>query len=206
MPLSPGPDGRRKLVVSSLHLAHHPSQVVVLSHRGAILGEYWHSGHLNQMDLADLNGDGTEEILLAGISNGYHCATLVVLDPGDLGGASIEENPDYQLQGFAPGREKTRLLFPRTCINRKLYQYNWPNGVDFSGGRIKVTVREREHVLDPAILYYFDRQLRLIGLEVSDAFRGLHRELEAAGQLDHPLTEKEINELRNIRHLKRPAW
>jgi len=206
MPLAPSPDGTRRIVVSSLHLAQYPGQVVVLSPEGAMLGEYWHSGHLNQMDLADLDGDGAEEILLGGMSNGNRAATLVALDPRDLGGASVEENPDYQLQGFPPGREKARLLFPRTCINRKFHEYNWLHRLDFSGGRIKVQVRERERLLDPAILYYFDRQLRLIGLEVSDAFRGLHRELEAAGQLDHPLTEKEINELRNIRHLKRPAW
>jgi hypothetical protein len=179
---------------------------VVLSHQGAVLGEYWHSGHLNSRDLADLDGDGTEEILLGGISNGYGAATLVVLDPRDLGGASLEENPDYQLQGFPPGREKARLLFPRTCINRKFHEYNWVNGVDFSGGRIKVQVRERERVLDAAILYYLDRRLRLTGLEVSDAFRSLHRQLESVGQLNHPLTDKEINELRNIRYLKPPVW
>jgi hypothetical protein len=30
-------------------------------------------------------------------------------------------------------------------------------------------------------------------------------ELEASGQLDHPLTEKEISELRHLRYLKRPG-
>ncbi len=33
-------------------------------------------------------------------------------------------------------------------------------------------------------------------------FRAEHRELEAAGQLDHPFTERELGELRKIRVLK----
>ena len=206
MPLAPAPDRTRKLVVSSHHLSRYPDQVAVLSHTGAVLGEYWHSGHLYRLDLADLDGDGSQEILLAGVSNGNRCATLVVLDPRDLGGASVEENPDYQLQGFPPGREKARLLFPRTCINRKFHEYNWVDRLTFSGDRIKFDVREREDDVNSVIIYYFDRRLSLIGLELSDRLRSVHRELEAAGQLDHPLTDKEINELRNIRYLKRPAW
>jgi hypothetical protein len=38
----------------------------------------------------------------------------------DFGGASVEENPDYQLLGFPPGVEEARLLFPRTCIAKAL--------------------------------------------------------------------------------------
>ena len=204
--LAPGPDRSRKVVVTSHHVSRYPNQVVVLSHTGAVLGEYWHSGHLPYLDLADLDGDGREEILLGGISNGYQAATLVVLDSRDLGGASLEENPDYQLQGFPPGREKARFLFPRTCINRKFHPYNWTQRLAFSGDRIRLQVREREHDLNSTIVYSLDRRLSLIGLEFSDALRSLHREMEAAGQLDHPLTDKEINELRNIRYLKRPNW
>ncbi len=206
MPLTPGTDHTRKIVVSSHHISRYPDQVVVLSHTGAVLGEYWHSGQLAYPDLADLDGDGTEEILLGGISNGYHAATLVVLDPRELGGASVEQNPDYQLQGFPPGREKARILFPRTCINRKFHPYNWTQSLDFSGDRIKLSVRERERDFPSAVVYHLDRRLNLAGLEFADTLRSLHSGLEAAGQLDHPLTDKEINELRKIRYLKRPNW
>jgi hypothetical protein len=127
----------------------------------------------------------------------------VVLDPRDLGGASVEQNPDYQLQGFPPGREKARLLFPRTCINRKFHEYNCVGILGAQGGIIKVGVKEGgPQRSSPGVAYHLDRRLSLISLEFSDDLRGLHRELEAAGQLDHPLTDKEIGELRNIRTLK----
>jgi hypothetical protein len=46
----------------------------------------------------------------------------------------------------------------------------------------------------------------LLDYGVTDRLRAVHRELEAAGQLDHPFTEAELAELRNIRYLKRPNW
>jgi hypothetical protein len=178
----------------------------VLSHQGAVLGEYWHSGHLGLMELADLDGDGKPEILMAGISNGYKAATLLVLDPSNLGGASSEEDPDYQLQGFGPGREKARILFPRTCINRKFYEYGIPGWLVVQGNSIEVRVSEKPTgpgESEALVLYRLNRKLELTDVVVAVGFKAIHRELEAAGRLDHSLTEKEISELRHLRYLKR---
>lgn len=204
-PLAAGRDGTRRIAVASSNVPRYPTQVVVLSHRGALLGEYWHSGHLVQLEVADLDGDGNQEMVLTGISNGNHAATLVVLDPNDLRGASHEENQDYQLQGFPPGHEKVRILFPRTCINRKFHEYGVPGRPAIQGDSITVAVRENvtPEAL-PALVYYrLNRKLELAEAFVNDPFRVLHRELEAAGQLHHPLTDKEISELRHLRYLKR---
>ena len=206
MPMASDRDRTKRIVVTSFHGTRYPSQVVVLSHQGAVLGEYWHSGHLGKGELADLDGDGNQEIVFAGISNGYGAATLLVLDPSDLGGASHEGNPDYQLQSLPAGREKARLLFPRTCINRKFDPYGAPHRLVVRGDSIEVAVSER--TLGPEgvnllAFYYLNRRLELTNVLVNDPFKVYHRELEAAGQLDHPLTEKEVAELRNIRYLKR---
>ena len=203
--LPPSRDGTRRIVVTAHHNPRYPSQAVVLSHQGAVLGEYWHSGHLGPMELADLDGDGSEEVLLTAISNGYQAAALLVLDPANLGGASHEENPDYQLQGFEPGREKARILFPRTCINRKYHPYGVPGRLAVQGDSIEVAVSERivaRGAPVPLVFYHLNRNLELTDVVVNDPLKALHRELEAAGQLDHPLTDKEIAELRNLRVLK----
>ncbi len=83
-----------RLVVSSKHSVHYPDQVAVLDGRGRVLGEHWHSGHLLAVETADLNGNGEEEIILAGVNNGYRQATLVVLDPRRVGGASRQPPGD----------------------------------------------------------------------------------------------------------------
>jgi hypothetical protein len=61
-------------------------------------------------------------------------------------------------------------------------------------------VKEREQ--DAATVYRLAKGLRLAHFAVSDRFRALHRELEAAGQLDHALTDSEVAELGKIRVLK----
>ena len=204
--LPPERDGTRRIVLTVHHSPRFPNQVAVLSHQGAVLGEYWHSGHLGLMELADLDGDGNPEILMAGISNGYKAATLLVLDPSNLGGASYEEDADYQLQGFGLGREKARILFPRTCINRKFYQYGVPGQLIVQGDSIEVRVSEKltsPGESEAVVFYRLSRKLELTGVVVADGFKAIHRELEAAGRLDHSLTEKEISKLRHLRSLKR---
>ena len=77
-----------RIVVSSSHRLWDPHQIAILDSNGKLVSEYWHSGHLEHLTLADLDGDGREEIIATGISNGYNQATLVVLDPDRVFGAS----------------------------------------------------------------------------------------------------------------------
>lgn len=206
MLLPPERDGTRRIVLTVHHSPRFPNQVAVLSHQGVVLGEYWHSGHLGLMELADLDGDGTPEILMAGISNGYKAATLLVLDPRNLGGASYEENADYQLQGFGPGREKARILFPRTCISRRFQQYGEAGQLTVQGDSIEVRVSEKPTgpgQFPALVLYHLNRKLELTDVVVADGFKAIHRELAATGGLDHSLTDREVAELRHLRYLKR---
>ena len=71
-----------RIVVSSSHTMWHPHQIAILDSNGKLISEYWHSGHLDHLTLADLDGDGRDEIIATGISNGYNQATLVVLRSG----------------------------------------------------------------------------------------------------------------------------
>ena len=69
------------VLVATTHYLYYPSQVVLLEPDGRLVGAYWHSGHLNFLQAADPNNDGKTKFYLAGISNAWHAATLVVLDP-----------------------------------------------------------------------------------------------------------------------------
>jgi hypothetical protein len=200
-----GAGGNQEVVVTGHHPTFHPAQVALLSPSGKLLGEYWHSGRLPYLEIVDLDGDGKPEILLGGISAGYRSATLVALDPAAVRGASVEtESPEDQILGFAPAAEKVRLLFPRTCVNRVLDRYNevgWltvrPNGL-----RVLVWEQRVPMMSFASVTYTLDRNLRATAVTVSDRLRSLHRELEATGQLDHVLTDGEIQQLAKIRFLR----
>ncbi|MEK7408254.1 MAG: hypothetical protein AAB225_24550 [Acidobacteriota bacterium] len=55
-------DGSRAVLVSSPHYHLYPHQIALLSPRGELLREYWHSGQFYRMEVADADGDGGSEI------------------------------------------------------------------------------------------------------------------------------------------------
>ena len=85
--------------MTSHHLAEFPNQFVLLDGKTGInKGEYWHSGFLSLINTMDLDRDGIDEILLGQVNNGRKCATLVVLDPRKVSGASTQDNDrKYQI-------------------------------------------------------------------------------------------------------------
>jgi hypothetical protein len=194
------------IVVSSLNERDYPTQIALLSRNGELLREYWHSGYvgLHNLRLADWDGDGREELFLGGVSNGYGCATLVVLDPDTMEGASVEQNQDYQLQGCKPGKEIARLLFPRSCINRRLYQYNGLVMIRVSPNRILVEVRE--HMQEPGplapIAYSFGPDFGVESIRPTDEFLVMHNRLFIEGTLDHRYDESELEALKLVRVLR----
>jgi hypothetical protein len=193
----PGREGQaRRIVVTASNIPHHPNQVALLDGTGRLLGEYWHSGHLDALDVGDADGDGKPEILLAGVNNGKRAATLVVLDPERVSGSSTQEAGDAsQIRGFPLGTEKRVLLFPRTCINRLLHLYNQAKMVRVEGATVQVRVQENGEDRPCAAFYTLDRNFRATRVVLSDGYLAMHRQLEASGRLDHPFHEKEAGQL-----------
>lgn len=188
-----------RIYVTSHHHSFYPNQVAVLDHQGKLVGEYWHSGHLSHLVATDLDGDGVQELVLGGINNGYKAATVVVLDSRNVSGASVQPAGDPRRLGrFPDACEKARLIFPRSCINRKFSEYNFV--VQMSGGEpgLVVSVGEKPGSPNLIVVYSFDRNLKLAGLDYSDLLRNLHRELFIRREIDHALSEREVEELENI--------
>jgi hypothetical protein len=197
-----GPHGSLRVIVSSRHYESYPMQIALLGPDGRLLRGYWHSGYLYKFFVQDLDGDGRPEIILGGISNGSKAATLVVLDPDNFGGASVEEDPDYQLLGFPPGVEKARLLFPRTCIAKALDEpFNLLTGMELEQPGIAVAVAERSALEQPVIYYHLTGQLGLRQVDTSSNFVRVHAQLHAGGRLDHDYSPQELDKLDHIRYL-----
>jgi hypothetical protein len=198
-----GPRGALRIVASSAHRLHHPAQVALLDPGGRLLREYWHSGHLTEVLITDLGRHGRNRILLGGVDRARRAATLVVLDPETMGGASVEEDADFQLQGFAPGRELARLVFPRSDINRLMEPYSRCDMLWREGNEIAVSVQQRLAQEGAAVHYDLNLDLSLSRMEVSSGFEQAHAQLFAGRMLDHALTSAEVDELRQITYLKR---
>ncbi len=203
------------IVLVSLHDMHFPTQVALLSPGGELLREYWHSGYLlgaggasgrGAILIADLNKDGRDEIILGGVNNGSQCATLIVLDPEHMGGASVEENPAFQLRGFEPGREIARLMFQRSCLNAGQIRNDIEN-IRVNSGLLFVDTKEHwdpvRGDLDYGTLnYVLDSGFRVVELRPADTYVRMHNQLHSLGKLDHDYSDRELEPLRNVRVLR----
>jgi hypothetical protein len=191
-----------RIVVSSQHDPWWPSQVALLDANGKIVSEYWHSGALTSLVVADLDGDGKEDIVLAGVSEYDHQATLVVLDPDKVFGASNEERPEFQIHGRGAAQERLRLLFPRSDLNRALFQYNQAVEPTFENGVTRLTVLECITPPGCPIWYQFDKNFHLIAAFAGgDEFRSAHARFYQNGKDAHPLSAAEQAAFQKVRCL-----
>ena len=192
-----------RIVVSSWLDPWWPDQIAILDSNGKAVSEYWHSGALNYMVLADLDGDGREEIVATGVSNGYHQATLVVLDPDRVFGASTEAaRPELQVHGMGVAQERLRLLFPRSDLNKALFQFNQATEPTVDHGTIRFTVQECTNPPGCAIWYEFDTSFHLItayagGAEILSA----HGRFYQNGKDAHPFSAEEQAAFQKVRCL-----
>jgi hypothetical protein len=196
-----GPHSR--IVVSSAHTLWYPHQIAILDSNGKLLSEYWHSGHLDHLTLADLDGDGREEIIATGINNGYRQATLVVLDPDRVFGASIEAaRPELQIHGTGIAQERIRLLFPRSDLNVALDSYNVGQEATVGRGNVRFwTLECRQRSWGYPVVYEFDSQFHLRSATADDSFRGFHNEFFRNDKHPHLFSAAEENEFQKVRCL-----
>ncbi len=187
---SPARDGKTWIAVASVHAWQHPSQVAFLDHQGRLLHEYWHSGHLDTLEIEDLDRDGYPEILLAGVAHPRRQATLVVLSTRRMAESPPSQQPEpVHLEGIRPRFEQTAALFPRTTLNEKFEQHNAAYSVDFVDNSIIVLVKEEMRDPNPYLLYRLTRDPRVLDVQPSPAIQSRYRELKAAGLLNHELSE-----------------
>jgi hypothetical protein len=192
-----------RIVAASPHALWWPTQIAILDTNGKLISEYWHSGALTQMVLADPDGDGKEEIVATGVSEYDHQATLVVLDPDQVFGASQEERPEFQIHGMGMAHEKLRLLFPRSDLNRALYQYNQATDPTFEQGHFRLTVTECIAPPGCRIWYEFEKNFRLIAAYAGgDEFRSAHNQFYLTGKNAHTLSAEEQAAFQKVRCLK----
>jgi hypothetical protein len=191
-----------RIVVLSQHNPWWPSQIAILDTNGRAISEYWHSGGLSSLALADLDGDGKEEIIAAGVSEYDHQATLVILDPDRVFGASAEVRPEFQIHGMGVAQERLRLLFPRSDLNRALFQYNQAIEPTVEHGSLRLTVRECITPPGCRIWYEFDKNLHLISAYAgSDEFRSAHARFYQNDKDAHSLSAEEQAAFQKVRCL-----
>src|SRR5260370_31487200 len=142
-------------------------------------------------------------MIATGGANGCdHQATLVVLDPDRVFGASTEVRPGFQIHGVGVARERLRMVFPRSGLNRTLFQFNMGTHPTVEHGIVRLTVMECISPPGCRIWYEFDKNFRFIAAYAgSDEFPSAHARFYQTGKQAHPLTEQEHPAFPKVRSL-----
>lgn len=184
-------DGQLEIVWGSHSRGDFPTLTILLDPADRVLGEYWNAGQFNEIDFADLNGDGRKEILLAGQNNEYRKPCLVVLDIKDMKGSSPQSST-YRFAGYPPGREKYYLLFPVTAVDALIGP-----GVTFDLLDVLDDQTLQLTSSISGIQYFFDFSLRLIKAIAPHNFERIYNERVREGRIHAPFQKEKIeSELR----------
>jgi len=185
------------VAVASVHAVAFPSEVALLSPDGAVLSEYWHSGYLTDLAVGDVDGDARPELLAGGVNQAERAAELVVLDPEEMNGCSREPQ-ECQLLDLGPPVERLRLIFPKTCLARRLGNgRNRVSRITLGPETVAVQVEETPHRYN--LVYRLRRPgLKLSGVEVGSAIPRVHNELYKLGLVDHRWSDRDLKSLHHL--------
>ena len=197
-----GGTGPWRIAVTSGHHLLFPNQLALLDPYGQIVGEHWHAGHLHSIESGDIDGDGTTELLVGGISNSERAATLLVLDPLRLDGASSEVNPNYRFLDLPPTREKARIHFHRSMLNQFKHMYNKALWVRRLPPEVWVSVLESfSGPGHGSVDYFFDARMRLIRASLSDRLLEETKQMLKVRDLSAAQVTEERDRLGQVRYL-----
>ena len=152
--------------------------------------EYWHPGAVHFCAIRDLDGDGSDEVLLGAINNpgdGVGHAGLAVLTLPLSRARRLP--PDPRFPPVTGGGEAAYALFPFSDVLRAtgLFPLLADLHVD-SAGRIIVQARLPEN---SGVVYALDRQLNVLECRLSDNIAPIHDRLFRQRLVDHAFSPRE---------------
>ncbi|HET7698510.1 MAG TPA: hypothetical protein VFK57_22535 [Vicinamibacterales bacterium] len=163
------------------HSVWWPSIVALLDARGEITGRFIHAGWITRLAAG---ADGTV-LLAGGVSNARDASILAVLEgDGAFTGAWGETAAEYRCD--CPSvRVAKYFVFPRSEANRSAGQLALRQSIEVQAdGSLLVRVPQRGDLPADA-LYEFSPSFDLRRAAFADLYWDWHRQLEAAGVLDH---------------------
>jgi hypothetical protein len=194
---SPQEDGTKWTAVVFVHVADVPATLVVVDAKGQRRGQYWHSGHLNTLEMLDADGDGSSELIAAGVRHGAEQAVLVAFDPRQVGGSNpMPANHPQTITGLGPSTEKWAAYFARSEVSKRSGPFNYVSDLSIVNGRLRAHIYERIATPEAYLLYLFDPGPKPAEITQSAAFLAALKIHEIRQRFDANFPEQELARLR----------
>ncbi len=191
-------DGRTIFAVAFNYFPLFPGTIVVLDGEGRLVGQYWNTGFVFDLDFIDVDADGQDEIVFGGINNRLNAPVVGLID------ATVQNAISPVPAGYAPGltagQERVYRVIPRTPLadawqadSRVFYVDVTENGVIW----VETQVRGDPHIWqDPQErVYLLGPDLVPFKLELPHSYRVLHQRLYEEGKITRPVDDDLIRSL-----------
>jgi len=194
------PERQARIAVGGGHPTDQPFQIAFLDPSGKLVAEYWHPGQLWRLAETRAAVGGAPRLLAGGVNNGEHCATLVMLDPFAMKGATTPsrmKDQHFRLLDMPEAQEEAVILFPRSCLSED-EPYTRLDTLEADEQAVRVRVVESAALTKRVIFYEFDPSLVLRRAFLSTEYRQEHAKLEQSGELSHTAAVDEAELARGV--------
>lgn len=193
-----------QLFIVASELGFSPTKLAELDPKtGRELQAYYNRGGGGSMLSYDLDGDGSEELLLVGINDAFNRTYLSVLNPSDINGHAPVP-PRYEPHNVPEAREKYYLLFPRTYfgMHYSVDPYNQPQYISTIGRKVHFQVMESLQNFPiqnfgAQVVFILDSTMRILSVAPGNGFIKAQEYLLQNGTLKKPLLPEYLNELKD---------
>lgn len=193
---SPEADGTRWVAATFVHVNEVASTLIVVDSKGKRRGQYWHSGHLNSVQMFDADGDGKAEIVAGGVRHGKEQAVLVAFDPSRVSGANAMPAGDPRaMVDQGPSSEKWTGYIAKSTLCKRLDSFNYVSTLNVANGNLHAHVYETVQMPEAYLIYDFAPGLRLREVSITAAFTEANRKLFLQHQMGQLIPEKELGRL-----------
>ncbi len=158
-----------------------PCQICFLDHQGNLLSEYWHVGQLAGARSIEAFDNGKKrEVAFYGINNRYRTGVILVLDPFQTHGQSLEMKSLRIPRPEVDGNEIFYVKFPNTHFFEGI-RYDFSRIVSHSDGR-SFTASNNKGITLPdgtshiaSVYYEFNSNMTLIRSYPTDGYYDLYK-------------------------------
>lgn len=168
------PEERIQLFVVSHHRPSWPSRIAEVDPvTGKEIQTYWHTGGISVSVVNDIEGDGTQELIFAGINNAFNRVCVLVFNPRRVEGVGPTLQ-DWMPAGSTMGSQTHYILLPRTDLIPSDVPYNLVNTIQApeAGGLLLHThegtrLRWQSQEAFGGIVYTFDGTMEIANVIAS---------------------------------------
>jgi hypothetical protein len=194
-------DGKLEIVVEAFHAPDWPCQLLLLDAEGKKIGEYWNAGYLRDVEYADIDGDGNEELLVVGVNKEHRSGCLIVLDPRRMAGGSPQSG-GFICEGIGPGTELYYVVTLPCEVAEAMGDYVADLLYVAATGNRRIRATSTL-----GLIYEFDLDLKPLQVTYGDGYKAAFKRLVEEGKISGelgPAYDKKL--LDGIRWWNGSAW